>query len=108
MALRKRAAGLLAAGAMLAATGLTQLALAGPAAAMPPCERSWTNSSGEVICPGYANYRADIECVHAGTPYWVYGEAVSAGQLATADCNFGDQLKNATAPTETVYWEILS
>jgi hypothetical protein len=107
MVLRKRTAGFIAAGALLAATGLTQLAMAGPAAAQAPCQKSWNNSSGDVICTGYLYYRADIECVHAGSPYWVYGKPVTNGGFAQAFCNPGDLLLNSNYPNETVYWEVL-
>ncbi|GAA1266768.1 hypothetical protein GCM10009665_64640 [Kitasatospora nipponensis] len=107
MALRKKLTGLLTAALVLGGAGAAQLAAAGPAAAQPPCSRSWTASSGQVQCQDFEQYRVLVDCAHDGVPYWVYGPEVTTGAISMASCNSGDQLATPTTPYASVYWEDL-
>ncbi|MFF2147151.1 hypothetical protein [Kitasatospora sp. NPDC058190] len=107
MAIRRGLVGLAAAGMVLAGGGAAQLAVAGPAAAQPPCHRSvmGPNTGGQVMCPNFEVFRAAVYCSHAGTAYTNYGNWVTAGNISDAWCNSGDKLQNSAYPLYSVSWE---
>ena len=105
---RKRMGRALAAGMVLAGAVAGQIATTTTASAQPPgdCHKSWTNSSGEVICLSAPEWRVVIVCVHAGTPYTLDGPWAFHGGISTQSCSVGDRLQNSSSPNETVSYEL--
>lgn len=96
----KRAAVALA----IAGAGATTAATAPSASAAPPgnCHLYATLTYGQATCFSASSYQAYDVCLHAGTPYTVYGPWTSTGGTSRASCNNGDQLQHPY----TVYVDI--
>ncbi|MFE0463862.1 hypothetical protein ACFW1A_31865 [Kitasatospora sp. NPDC058965] len=107
MAIRSKLVGLAAAALAVSGAGITQLATAAPAAAMPVCQRYWTWDSGTISCPsadgnwnGYL-FQVVITCVGNGVPYTVDGPLVAANSTSNAYCRNSDPLQSTNPPSVT-------